>query len=292
MKKIVPLILIIILFGAGCIDGSSEEKTPREFDDIQTYSIPDSKEQFSISFPEWEETESDDPFNNITLSHNQCNFALNIVDAPPIWYEKAVAEYVTSNKGTILSQSPLSYTLTSNKYTFETRTRSLFCDDKTYFVLFSCLQNQFDKNTAQEIFESMNCEKAWETPNRNNKKLGLVVSPQNTTDIQSYYKAYNLARDNNVQMTHYYASWGEIENNWTGNDFVFATITNKGLEASIAFDIIHTSVVGKLPDDVEFKGWDDPVLISRFSEFVIQYIERYNDSIKYIEIGNEVDRVC
>lgn len=64
---------------------------------------------------------------------------------------------------------------------------------------------------------------------------------------------------------------------------------HKGLEVSIAFDIIHTSVMGKLPDDIKFKGWDDPIIISRFSDFVIKYIERYKDTIGYVEIGNEVD---
>ncbi|MDF1558530.1 MAG: hypothetical protein P1P80_10235 [ANME-2 cluster archaeon] len=93
----------------------------------------------------------------------------------------------------------------------------------------------------------MDCTKEWETPNRDNKKLGLVIFPQNTSDINSYYKAFNLARDNNVQMTHYYVAWGDVENNWTTNDFILGMVKNKGLRSSVVFNAIHTSVIGEMP---------------------------------------------
>ena len=286
MKKLVLIFLILSIIACGCTTNEEDQKQP---DDIKTYSTSESKEDFSIWLPDWEEAESDDPNNNLTLSNKQCNIAVNVIDLPPEFYEKAVEDYIIENNGTILSRSPLTYTLTSGKYTFKTQTKALFCDDKTYFVYISCLEDQFDETMSQEVFDSMDCTKEWETPNRENKKLGLVVFPQNTSDINSYYKAFNLARDNNVQMTHYYVTWGEVENNWTTNDFILGMVKNKGLKSSIVFNVIHTSVIGELPDDVEFKGWDDPVFISRFSDFVIEYIERYEDTVDYVEIGNEVD---
>lgn len=279
--------IILSVLVAGCENKSIEEEKQKGFNESKTYSFSESKEKFSITYPDWEATESNDPFNNITLKYGQCIFALNIIDAPPQWYEKAVEGFIKNSSGTILSESPLSYALTANGYTFKTQTKASFCDDKTYFVFYTCLESQFDEKKSRDIFDSMSCKKEWKTQNRTSKKLGLVVSPQNESDIKSYLMAFNLARDNNVQITHHYASWGE--NDWGNNDFIFSIIKNKGLKASVVFSAIHTSVAGKMPDDIEFRGWDDPVLISRFSDFVISYIERYSDVIEYVEIGNEID---
>jgi len=286
MKKIFLIIIVLSLLVSGCVNISTE-RTQKDYHTLQNYSSPGTMEIFSISSPDWEAISSDDPFNNITLRDEQCTFALNVVDAPKDWYEKALKGFIKNNSGTILTESPLSYTLTGGGYTFKTRTKSLFCDDRTYFVLFTCPESQFDEKKAGEIFGSMSCIKEWKAQNRTNKKLGLLVSPQNATDIKSYYQAFNLARDNGVQMTHQYASWGE--NDWTINDLVFGTIKNKGLKTSVVFNVIHTSVAGKLPDDIVFRGWDDAALISGFSDFAISYIERYRDVIEYVEIGNEVD---
>ncbi len=285
MKKIFLVMIILSLLVSGC-ENKSTKGTQTENHTLQNYS-PDSKEIFSITSPDWEAMGSDDPFNNITLRSGQCTYALNVVDAPQDFYEKAVKGFVLNNSGTILTESPLSYTLTGGGYTFKIRTKSLFCEDRTYFALFTCPENQFDEKKAGEIFDSMTCKKEWKTPERKNRKLGLIVSPQNVTDIKSYFQAFNLARDNGVQITHHYALWGG--NDRASNDLVFGTIRNKGLKASVVFSVIHTSVAGKLPDDIVFRGWDDAEFISRFSNFSIEYIERYRDVIEYVEIGNEVD---
>ncbi len=271
MKKIFLVMIILSIIVSGCEDKSTEG-AQKENHILQNYSSSGSREIFSITSPDWEAIGSDDPFNNITLRNGQCTYALNVVDAPVDFYEKAVKGFVRNNSGTILTESPLSYTLTGGGYTFKIRTKALFCDDRTYLTLFTCPENQFDEKKAGEIFDSMSCKKEWKTPERKNRKLGLVVSPQNANDIKSYFKAFNLARDNGVQITHHYASWGG--NDWASNDLVFGTIKNKGLKASVVFSVIHTSVPGKLPDNIVFRGWDDTALISGFSDFAIDYTGR------------------
>jgi len=96
--------------------------------------------------------------------------------------------------------------------------------------------------------------------------ISKPTSPRNATDIKSFYAAYNLARDNNVQITHHYASWADTEKNWDNNDFVLSTIRNKGLEVSIAFDIIHTSVKGKLPDAFTLYVYNSGFIFDREQE--------------------------
>lgn len=66
-------------------------------------------------------------------------------------------------------------------------------------------------------------------------------------------------------------------------------LRSKGLETSMGFRVIHTSVVGDLPSDAEFTSFDDPDFIEGYTEFILAYIERYSDLITYVEIGNEVD---
>ena len=157
MKKICLLIIILSVLVAGCENKSIEKQ--KGFNESKTYSLPESKEKFSITYPDWEAAESDDPFNNITLKYGQCIFALNIIDAPPQWYEKAVEGFVKNSSGTILSEYPLSYTLTANGYTFKTQTNASFCNDKTYFVFYTCLESQFDEKKSRDIFDSKSCKR-------------------------------------------------------------------------------------------------------------------------------------
>jgi hypothetical protein len=58
---------------------------------------------------------------------------------------------------------------------------------------------------------------------------------------------------------------------------------------SVAFSVIHTSVKGEMPQGIVYRDWDDPELARRFVDFLSRYIERYSDTIRYVEIGNEVN---
>lgn len=134
MGKLVLIILILSIITAGCTTNEVDQKQP---DYLKNYTTSDSKEEISIWLPDWEEVGSDDPNNNLTLTNEQCSVGINVIDFPPEFYEKAVEDYIIENDGTILSRSPLSYTITSGKYTFKTQTKAIFCDDKTYFVYYT-----------------------------------------------------------------------------------------------------------------------------------------------------------
>ncbi len=290
-RKFLIMLLIVIILISGC--------TVLDFGSVQYFSYdPSARETFTVDYPEWEEIQNQDPVNVITLSRPDrvCTFYLNAPEAPVSWYDEALKNYIEDNGWTIVSEDPLSYIVTSDEgYTFLSKTRSMFCSDKAYFVIFSCLEDNFMDDVFQDIVDSMNCEKNWTVPSRESKKLGMVISPANTTtDYKDFANAFNIARNSGIQITHYYQVWGQVETSegtrdWIVPDYMMNFIRSKGLEISLVFNIIHTSVVGELPEDLTFTKFDDPELISRFTDFVLEYIERYKDVITYVEIGNEVD---
>ena len=138
MKKLVLMILIILtIITSGCTTTEVDQKQP---DIPKTYTTPESKEEISIWLPDWEEAESDDPNNNLTLTNGQCSVGVNIIDFPPEFYKKAVEDYIIENNGTILSRSPLSYTLTIGKYTFKTQTKKRgmnICSKERTLIIFN-----------------------------------------------------------------------------------------------------------------------------------------------------------
>lgn len=291
MKKLFILLILFVLV-SGCVQQQAYGTSRYVSADLS------SMEEFSVEYPEWEERENDDPVNIITMARGDevCNFFLNAPEAPMNWYEEALKTYITDNNGVILSESPIVYKITTDEgYTFLAKTRGLFCEDRGYFLIFACLEGNFDQELFDRISGSMSCEKSWTVPKRTSKKLGMVISPANTTTAYSdFANAFNIARNSGIQVTHYYTAWGSIEKSkdeydWIGTDFIMNFIRNKGLEVSQVFNIIHTSVVGELPDDITFKRFDDPEFMERFTSFVLEYIERYRDVISYVEIGNEVD---
>jgi hypothetical protein len=289
--RTVPLILLLLL--AGCAQEKKET--------FVQYVTPNSTslETFSVSYPDWEEINATDDFTVVSLQRDdkRCNLQLNKIEGPIEWYIQALTGYVLQNNGTIISESPdFTYELNAEgKFTLLFKVFGTFCADNSYYVMFFCLNDSFDGEMYQKITASMSCNKSWSSPAKPNKKLGMVINPVN--DSNSYIdfaNSFNIARNAGVQVTHYSIFWGDAEPrrgeyNWTVQDFIMNFIRYKGLEVSAKFHIIHTSVIGKLPGDLNFTSFDDPALISRFKEFILAYLARYKNVIKYVEIGNEVD---
>jgi hypothetical protein len=294
MKKINLVVIVLLILFSGCTQSREEQD---EF--VEYSSVPDSSsmEVFTISYPDWVEASTpDDPANLVTMIREDglCSFQLNAVNVPVDWYTESVKEYVIEEGGRVIEEEPLIYEILVNNYTFLSKTRSVICDDKNYFVFFFCLNSTFDDETAELVFDSMNCEKNWTINKRDNKKLGMIISPANGSVISSYYEAYNKARNSGVQLHHHYVVWGAVANktreyDWSIQDFIMDTVRYKGLDVTAVFNVIHTSIIGELPGDVVFTNWTDQEFINEFTSFVLDYIERYEDSIDYVEIGNEVD---
>lgn len=291
MKYFPVLLIMLITVISGCTQTTLQPGRRNISSDAGSF------ETFSVFYPEWTEGANNDPLNVITLNNpdKTCTFTLNAPETPVSWYEGALEKFVSDNDGTILSEDPLSYRMTIQDVVRIFKTKGIYCDDKSYFVILSCNEGNFDEVIYEKTTGSMKCEKEWSVPDKANKKLGMVIIPvQSSSEYADYADAYNLARNAGVQITHNFAFWGTVEKSrgeydWMVQDYLNGVARNNGLETSIVFDIIHTTVVGQIPGDMTFTRFDDPELISRFSDFVVRYIDRYSDIIKYVEIGNEVD---
>jgi hypothetical protein len=123
-------------------------------------------------------------------------------------------------------------------------------------------------------------------------KIGLMVNPAEDDYLEEYYHALRLAKENGVQVVHTYLRWGDIEPTvgerfWDWQDFLMGYPVREGFEISLVVNIIHTNLLGPMPEDLEGVDFDDPEFISRFSVFILEVLDRY--PVQYLSIGNEVN---
>ncbi|MFC1646027.1 hypothetical protein ACFL2Y_02480 [Candidatus Omnitrophota bacterium] len=123
-----------------------------------------------------------------------------------------------------------------------------------------------------------------EISQRQNKKLSIVMMPQNPSDIKSHAQAVSLLQDNNIHLTHVSKPWRK------GPSFAGVFLKEarkKGIEVTFNYEIVYSSVRGEMP--IRFRKWDDPGLIAKYSKFVINDLKKYKGMVNHIIIGNEVD---
>jgi hypothetical protein len=316
MKRACHNIVVIIIFMISSFialpaAGNNKESNSNDTDPVKALETPTDKkntsdttranfiEKFLIEYPEWERAEADNPDTVVTLRNGTCWFQLIKTAIPLAYYLEAVKNYVRENGGRIIQEERtpeylLVYEMEEQDHVILAKAKAIRCEDHSYMAFFFCLKSSYDKSMVARVFNSIECERNWAAASRENRKLGLVLNPVDVKSIESFNDAYNMARDNNVQVSHHYVQWGDIERgrgeyDWLAQDFTHELIKDKGLEVSTVFNVIHTSVPGKIPGDVEYTTWDDPEFALRFIDFILKYVDRYQNTIRYVEIGNEVN---
>lgn len=336
----------------------------------------DAGSAFAMDYPQWNQKKSGDPLNvhSSIRSDQQCYFDLNAANAPADGYIGLVRGYMEKQGAKILSDAPLSYEFKAGgQYTFLAKTRSLFCDGKTYLATVTCLKETYDAATATKIFDSMHCGNAAgaapapaaaaaaaaaaapvaagaaapaaapgaanplaqntqpapppaaqpaaqpaaepatasatqlaaqtvtpaaapaTAPAAGTKpKLGVVVSPAGGFSAESVSSAFRLARESGAEITYFSMAWADVEKergrrDWKGTDYMMDQLRKSGLRVSLVIRTIHTAIRGQMPSDVQTRGWEDPELIRRFTDFTLAALQRYGDVVDYLEIGNEVN---
>jgi hypothetical protein len=124
-------------------------------------------------------------------------------------------------------------------------------------------------------------------------KVGLWINPQ-YGDMNYYDEALKTAKEAQIQITHFYAQWGLIENSsenydWSIPDYVLGKFKKNGFEAVVVIPIIFTTKRDVMPEDVTFTRFSEAAFVSRFVQFTKAFTERYKDTVKYLVIGNEID---
>jgi hypothetical protein len=124
-------------------------------------------------------------------------------------------------------------------------------------------------------------------------KLGMWINPKEG-DMAHYDEALSLAREAQIQLAHVYVQWGLVEKSrdeydWEVPDYILGKFEKYGFEAVVVIPIIFTTKLDVMPSDIQFTGFSDPDVVSRFVTFSETLLERYKSTVKYLVIGNEVD---
>jgi hypothetical protein len=124
-------------------------------------------------------------------------------------------------------------------------------------------------------------------------KIGLWINPKQS-DMGYYDEALNLAQEAQAQVAHLYVQWGLVEKSsgkydWAIPDYILKKFKKYGFEAVVVIPIIFTTKLDVMPEDVTFTSFSDPGFVDRFVSFTKTFMDRYQDTVKYLVIGNEID---
>ncbi|MBD3355447.1 hypothetical protein GF361_05730 [Candidatus Woesearchaeota archaeon] len=147
-----------------------------------------------------------------------------------------------------------------------------------------------------------------------NPKLALLVLPTNfitsekafnnlsffekikmmTRIIRELNKGFKFAAENKASIIPWMTEWKELERsennyNWFVLDLINYMAKRQHMELAFELNLINTNVLANYPDDIDFKGFDNPVFIERAKKFVKELTKRYKGDLKYFWIGNEVN---
>jgi hypothetical protein len=126
----------------------------------------------------------------------------------------------------------------------------------------------------------------------------MVILPQANDEGEfkpaDYQQALALARANGVQVSHYYVQWGDVEKtpgiyNWAVLDYVLEANHLEGLQVSLVVNVIHTTLVGRVPPDLDGTSFEDPQFSERLTQFLAALADRYKGRLHYLSVGNEVN---
>jgi len=127
--------------------------------------------------------------------------------------------------------------------------------------------------------------------------LGISIlpggEPSQWTD-ESFTENFQKAKQGGMSIAIWHHNWGDLETSlgeykWSDIDYEFYKTAQQGLKYSLIIEVIHTNTLGKYPQGISFRKFDDPGFIQAFKSFIRVLLDRYSGQIDYLWIGNEVD---
>ncbi|MGK7393574.1 MAG: glycosyl hydrolase 53 family protein [Candidatus Cyclobacteriaceae bacterium M3_2C_046] len=149
----------------------------------------------------------------------------------------------------------------------------------------------------EENPETQICSIGLSDPISTISKLGMTptYSGQHTNwTKENITQSINITSQLGVEVVHFGFLWGDIELaddsfDWELSDQVVQTVHQNGQKVSMVSPIPNTYDLDDIPSFVPFNSFDDPILIEQYSSFLKDALERYNDKIHYLWIGNEIN---
>ncbi|RME90042.1 MAG: hypothetical protein D6770_03290 [Anaerolineae bacterium] len=260
-----------------------------------------------VRLPGWPEAPSKDESILLNLSDGRASVWVKPWPFIPRLVFRSVREWAEKeDQATLLGQqvSPervvFDLALSRLVTTLHLKTLLLYCNAKAYEISLAAPESDFETYAplAEQIFAEAECTPTGLPPKRTRGALGMVILPAATNgtafDPTAYQQALALARRSGVQVSHYYIQWGDVEKSphqydWATLDYILEAHALEGFQVSLVVNVIHTSVRGRVPADLEGLPFDDPRLASRLADFLAALAARYSGQIDYLAIGNEVN---
>jgi len=262
---------------------------------------------FSVNLPDWEQSESDDEQVIYSISSGSATFWVKPWPFIPRIVSENVRKWAEEDESAALvsesdgsGETQLEITIKNGFQQMHLRTLLYYCDGATYEVSAASLDRDFEgyTNLFDQALDSTSCDRSGRPPLKEHGALGMVILPQandeNEFNLPDYQKALALARESGVQVSHYYVQWGEIETvpgvyDWTTPDYILEVTNLEGLQISVVVNVIHTTILGRVPPDLVGITFDDPRFSARLTQFLTAFADRYKGRLNYLSVGNEVN---
>jgi|GEM_PF-1186473 len=306
-------IIFVFIFGFLLITGCVEEETASgmEVPGVETpeSGIPGIKQpetinetgefsagSFSIGYPEnWQDVEIADEPTILNKGYGYCAMAVNRFGYFTPNLLKLVVEDYMQDEPEWNGNGYEGNFVSDDGTEFYSKNRILYCNCATYLISVACAEDNFDEKTADEIIDSAKCDYEFPPAYDGKGKLGIVIAPPGEeTFMEVYCENLKESRNAGIYLSHMYFSWGKIETsegvyNWSVPDYVVEMNELNDMKMSGVVMVIYTNQIGELPSDVEFTSFKDEKLKERFADFMIEFLDRYGETMEYVEIGNEVN---
>lgn len=290
---ILPGVLIFLLAAcAGNVEINPETPSSESFEYFQDG-------HFQAVLPGWEQVNEPDS-DSLYMIHQDGQFiAINRYRELPESVVNQFRALINDDPGIYLVQEDewngkpfFEYTTREDNQTSRVQMILEYCEGQTYALAAGGRDTLENADLFQQVLMSADCLDPISVPDLSVGKIGMMVNPAGDDYLDGYYPALRLAKENGVQVIHSYLSWGEVEPTagervWAWQDFLMGYRIHEGFEISLVVNVIHTNLLGPIPEDLAEADFDDPEFISRFSDFILEVLERY--PVEYLSIGNEVN---
>ena len=302
-KTLLPIaVLLFVIFACrGSAPSADESGTVTESptaDQSPASLTPFQDGDFAVRYPDWPQDTDSAGEGLVAVAQGGYGVWIARHETFPRFVVDALRQQIASRSGaSLLADSQrdghplLEYTLPLGEASLHYQTLFVYCQLGTYTVAVAGLEGTVEDRAdlLDAVLDSARCDDPFPSPDLETGKLGMGISPAND-DPSNLYQAVRLAKRAGAQITR----WAQIEHspgeyNWDTLDYFISLYHNEGLEISLVFDVIHTTVRGDVPADLSGRPFDDPEFIQRFTDLALALLDRHPDTIQYLGVGNEVN---
>jgi hypothetical protein len=301
MKRILCASAVLILAILACGQSPRSAPTTTEWTEF-------TENSFHVALPkEWDEFSSSDEQVIYTVSNGRASLWIKSWPLIPSLVASNVQGWVDENaQASLLEESgdtdKVSMELSIKDHSNVLRLSSLliYCNAITYEVTGAAPEDDFEQYTSifKQAKDSAQCDRGNLPPQLESGAVGMVILPKANDKGEfnpaDYQQALALARESGVQVSHYYVQWGDVEKtpgvyDWRTLDYILEANYLEGLQVSLVVNVIHTTVIGRVPPDLAGTTFEDGQFSERLAKFLAALADRYEERLNYLSVGNEVN---